>query len=158
MALNERAALRSTSWGLGQIMGFNAELVGYPDAMAMIAVFCNNENSQLMAIAAYCRRRGLGDELQRRDWSGFAHKYNGPGYRENQYDIKLARAYAKHSAPGGAIDIQLRAAQMLMMFAGYYRARIDGVDGPATQRALVAAMRDGIDVGVPVAGRPVGDS
>jgi hypothetical protein len=35
MRLDEEAALRSTSWGLGQTMGFNAGMVGYESAGAM---------------------------------------------------------------------------------------------------------------------------
>jgi hypothetical protein len=39
MQLDEEAALRSTSWGLGQTMGFNAGMVGYDSIDAMIADF-----------------------------------------------------------------------------------------------------------------------
>jgi hypothetical protein len=31
MALDEQAALRSASWGIGQIMGFNAKEAGFAD-------------------------------------------------------------------------------------------------------------------------------
>src|SRR5512144_179864 len=44
MRLDEEAALRSTSWGLGQIMGFNAGMVGYESARAMIADFLRGED------------------------------------------------------------------------------------------------------------------
>ena len=37
---------------------------------------------------------GLTPFLVRRDWAGFALRYNGEGYRANQYDIRLANAYA----------------------------------------------------------------
>lgn len=37
------------------------------------------------------------NELQRKDWAGFARGYNGPGYAKNRYDIKLANAYKKYS-------------------------------------------------------------
>lgn len=32
--------------------------------------------------------------LKSKDWAEFAYRYNGEGYAANQYDIKLAEAYA----------------------------------------------------------------
>src|SRR5512132_3768292 len=43
MRPDEEAALRSTSWGLGQTMGFNAGIVAYEIAAAMIADFLRGE-------------------------------------------------------------------------------------------------------------------
>jgi site-specific recombinase XerC len=33
--------------------------------------------------------------LHNNDWAGFAKRYNGPGYKKNKYDTKLASAYRK---------------------------------------------------------------
>lgn len=33
--------------------------------------------------------------LQAKDWAEFARRYNGPAYKENRYDEKLAKAYQK---------------------------------------------------------------
>ncbi len=41
---------------------------------------------------------GLGDELQRLDWAGFARRYNGPQYAKNAYDRKLDTAYRRFKA------------------------------------------------------------
>ena len=33
------------------------------------------------------------DALLGRKWDDFAHRYNGPAYKDNDYDTKLAKAY-----------------------------------------------------------------
>ncbi|MEG6992119.1 N-acetylmuramidase domain-containing protein, partial [Pseudomonas aeruginosa] len=35
--------------------------------------------------------------LKGRKWAEFARRYNGPAYARNLYDVKLERAYARHS-------------------------------------------------------------
>jgi len=95
MAINRDAALRSASWGLGQIMGFNAGLCGYSCAESMVIAFMDDEEAHLDAMVSFIIASGLDDELRRHDWRGFARGYNGPGYAKNAYHIKLARAYAK---------------------------------------------------------------
>ncbi len=148
MRIDRNAAMRSTSWGIGQIMGFNSTLVGYSDTDAMAADFANSEDAQLLAVAEFCRRRGLGDELREKRWADFAYVYNGPRHGQYNYAGKLAVAYERH-ANGPAIDMALRAAQVRLRFAKLYHARVDGIDGPATRAALAAAMIRGIDVGYP---------
>ena len=94
-AIDEDIALRSTSWGLGQIMGFNAGAAGYPSARAMVEAFAEDEERHLEAMIRFIIANGLDDELRRHDWAGFARGYNGSGYAKNQYDTKLAAAFAK---------------------------------------------------------------
>ncbi|MBL4709147.1 MAG: DUF3380 domain-containing protein [Flavobacteriales bacterium] len=36
--------------------------------------------------------------FKNKKWKIFAREYYGPGYKANKYDVKLAIAYAKHSA------------------------------------------------------------
>lgn len=95
MEIDKDAALRSTSWGMGQIMGFNAELAGYRTAELMVQAFSDDEENQLNAMMTFIISNGLDDELRNHDWKGFARGYNGPGYAKNRYDVKLAAAYAK---------------------------------------------------------------
>src|SRR5262245_55550212 len=45
IALKRDAALASTSWGLGQIMGFNAVAAGFADVEAMVRAMCNSEDA-----------------------------------------------------------------------------------------------------------------
>jgi hypothetical protein len=42
----------------------------------------------------FIKANNLIDEIQRRDWAGFAKVYNGPGYEIQKYDQILATNYA----------------------------------------------------------------
>lgn len=95
MAIDQEAALRSASWGLGQLMGFNAGAAGYPNAQLMVAHFIDDEEYHLAAMIRFIKDKGLDDELRRHDWKGFARGYNGPGFAKNGYDRKIAAAFAR---------------------------------------------------------------
>lgn len=90
-------ALRSVSWGLGQIMGNNHKMVGFDSAEDMVKNAMASEVNQLKQMAAFIKAAGLLDELQGKNWAGFAKGYNGPAYAANQYDAKLEAAYDKYS-------------------------------------------------------------
>jgi hypothetical protein len=92
---DEEAALRSASWGLGQIMGFNCKLAGYSTADGMAMHFLDDEDRHLRAMIRFIVNAGLDDELRRHDWKGFARGYNGAGFAKNGYDRKLAASFAK---------------------------------------------------------------
>lgn len=93
----EVAAL-STSWGLGQIMGFNHAACGYPTAVAMVRDFAKGETQQLEGMLNFISANpAMMRALQRRDWAAFAELYNGPKYAVNKYDAKLAAAYKRNS-------------------------------------------------------------
>ena len=94
-AIDEEAALLSTSWGLGQIMGSNFKLAGCASVHDMVMEACESEAGQVRQMAAFIKAAGLQDELAAKNWAGFAKGYNGPQYVQNQYDQKLAAAYAK---------------------------------------------------------------
>lgn len=95
IAINKDAALSSASWGKFQIMGYNWQLAGFATLDAFIAAMHIDEDQHLIAFVNFVKNRGLVDELQRKDWAGFAKGYNGSGYKENKYDEKLAAAYLK---------------------------------------------------------------
>lgn len=88
-------ALRSASWGLPQLMGFNFGMVGFSSAVEMVEKFKQDEEYQLEAMIRFIIAAGLDDELRNHNWAAFARGYNGPGFAKNQYDKKLASAYAK---------------------------------------------------------------
>lgn len=95
MVIDRPAALRATSWGLGQIMGSNARICGYDSAEAMVAAFCDDEENHLQAVMNFIVANGLDDELRRGDVRGFAAGYNGRSYERHGYHTKLAAAHAK---------------------------------------------------------------
>lgn len=93
--IDEPSALKSASWGKFQIMGFNFSLCGYGTLHEFIKAMYTSEDDHLLAFVGFVKSSGLADELQRKDWAAFAKKYNGPSYRINSYDTKLAEAYNK---------------------------------------------------------------
>lgn len=106
-AIDEDCALRATSWGMGQVMGFNCRDVGYSTASDMVEEFLTGEDAQIQAMADFIVHNHLDDELQRGDWKGFARGYNGPDYERNDYDGKLASKHASLAKkyPEGAIGM-----------------------------------------------------
>jgi len=97
MQLNRSAALMSASYGKFQIMGFNFQQCGFPNVESFYNAMKTGEGEQLKAFCEFVISRGLVRPLQSHAWATFARGYNGPAYRENQYDTKLATAYTKHS-------------------------------------------------------------
>lgn len=95
LEINETAALKSCSWGLGQILGSNHIAAGYATPQLMVERFCESEAEQLSAMIRFIKANKLDDDLRRHDWTGFARGYNGPQYAVHNYHGKLAAAYAK---------------------------------------------------------------
>ena len=91
--LDQELALKSASWGLGQMMGFNHNKAGYSSALTMVEGFKEDEENHLLAMVRFIIAAGLADELRRHDWKGFALGYNGKGFAKNKYDVKLAYAF-----------------------------------------------------------------
>jgi len=98
MAIEERAALRSCSWGLGQVMGFNHGLCGFTDVQSFVRAMLISEGAQLYAMARFIVSNDLHDNLRERDWSGFARGYNGSGFAKHGYHTKLKNAYEDRPA------------------------------------------------------------
>lgn len=96
--LDREAALKSASWGKFQIMGFNFAAAGFTTLQAFINAMYASEGAQLDAFIAFIKHEGLADELREQRWADFARRYNGPAYAANQYDTKLAKAFATFSA------------------------------------------------------------
>jgi hypothetical protein len=96
VAIHREAALKSASWGLFQIMGFNFKMCGCITIQEFINKMSESEDSQLELFVNYIISAKLDDELRNLQWAQFASKYNGPGYAKNKYDIKLATAYKKY--------------------------------------------------------------
>lgn len=91
--LDRAAAMKSASWGLGQVMGFNHKSAGYADVETFVRDMHLSEGKQLMAMFNFIKTNGLDRALIRRDWATFARGYNGESYRANAYDEKLRDSY-----------------------------------------------------------------
>jgi len=88
-------ALKSASWGLGQVMGFNFKVAGCDSIEQFIVEAFSGEAAQFGHMMNFIDNNNLMDELRRGDWRGFARGYNGPNYAQNNYHVKLANAAAK---------------------------------------------------------------
>jgi hypothetical protein len=128
-------ALKSASWGMGQVMGFNHNLAGFKSAAAMIQAMVRGEDAQLVAMAEFLKTNGLATLLQKRDWTRFAKRYNGMSYWRNHYDVKLAEQYQRF-ASGSVPNLEMRTAQVALLFLGYAPGKIDGIIGPRTRAAI----------------------
>lgn len=91
------SALESASWGIGQVMGYHWQALGYLSLQTFINAMYKDEASQLDAMCRYIKVNNLVNALKNKDWKAFARGYNGAAYAKNSYDIKLANAYKKWS-------------------------------------------------------------
>src|SRR5262245_13194834 len=101
--LDRAAAMQSASWGMFQIMGFNYALCGFSDVEAFATSQCSGADGQLESFARFIARDRFLIPLRTHNWAKFAEGYNGPAYAKNQYDKKLADAFAAFSAAAPAI-------------------------------------------------------
>lgn len=94
--INPLAAMKATSWGLGQIMGFNHEAAGYAAVEEMVNDFEESEYNQLVGMLRFIKAHPkMMLALESKDWATFAYHYNGPAYKNFDYDTKLEKAYER---------------------------------------------------------------
>ena len=140
MVLDRTAALESASWGLGQIMGYNAKSIGYPGVEAMVAAFKDGEDAQLAGTASFIAANPpLANAFKDGLWARVAFYYNGPKYAKNNYDTKLADNHTKYQTEEPNLD--LRAAQARLTYLGFSTKGVDGELGDFTASALTAFQR-----------------
>ena len=79
-ALAPEPALRSISMGAPQIMGFNHEAIGFPNAQAMFEAFSTSAHAQVIALFDFVKADPARlNALRSGDFAAFASSYNGPG-------------------------------------------------------------------------------
>lgn len=137
IACDRRVALESASWGLGQVMGFNAAAAGFRDAEDMVSQMMRSENEQILGMASFMRASGMHTALRRGDWTEFARRYNGPAFARNRYHEKLAAAHAG-LARKGLPDLDTRTVQLLLTYHGFNPGKVDGVVSGPTRAAIAA--------------------
>jgi hypothetical protein len=135
MNLDRPAALKSASWGIGQVMGFNHKAAGFTTVEALIDAMVQNETSQLLAMSGFIEDAGLDSALRKKDWEAFARGYNGKDFKKNEYDTRLAAAHAKCKILPP--DLRLRSAQAALVYVGLNPGPVDGVPGRLTRSALL---------------------
>ncbi len=153
--IDRKAALSSVSWGLGQVMGDHWNWLGYESVEALVTEARSSVSGQVRLMARFIEKSGLARKLNAHDWAGFARTYNGPAYRKNRYDKKMARAYRHHAATGrasrpaitrpqlqqGARGSAVRELQDTLTRAGI-ATTTDGIFGPETHAGVVRFQHD----------------
>ncbi len=96
LQMDKICAMNSTSFGLGQIMGFNNKAAGYATAEAMINDFMISEYNQLKGMLNFMKsNKKMFSALLTKDFATFAYYYNGSGYKKYNYDVRIKEAYDK---------------------------------------------------------------
>lgn len=95
MAFDPIPAMKSASWGLGQVMGFNYKVAGCNSVEQFVIEAHKGEYEQLRHMMNFIKNNHLLDDLQRKSWTSFAEGYNGSQQAVNSYDTKLAASYSR---------------------------------------------------------------
>ncbi len=92
--IDPAAAVKSTSWGSGQVLG--GKLLDIePDPEKAVEMFYNapKEMSYNLMVAWFKKNPGAITAANNLDFAGFAKIYNGPLFWQGQYDKKIRNAY-----------------------------------------------------------------
>lgn len=91
--INMKYANYAASWGMFQVMGFNYKTCGCKSIDEFVEKMCTSQEQQLLLALNFLKNSNLMVPLQKRQWATFAKGYNGPGFAQNKYHIKLQAAY-----------------------------------------------------------------
>lgn len=157
--INETAALRSASYGLGQILGSNHLACGHASVQDMVSAAMGSERAQLFQMVTLMRTWGMASMLTGKDftqpdaWRKAAAKWNGAGYATHNYHGRMAAAYAKHLKVGYVVPSTPTAAVLgagmkgeavrnwqtdLQAYGFKFASGIDGRFGPETVKHTCA--------------------
>ncbi len=148
-AFDKDAAYMSCSYGVGQVMGSHYKALGYSSVHNMVEDARSGFLGQVRIMAKFIKQNGLDKFLRALDWSAFARGYNGPNYKVNKYDTKMAAAYVKFGGTEtiavtnagflrlGSKGAGVRDLQAMLKLSGF-NVNIDGDFGPTTHEAVVA--------------------
>lgn len=165
MQIDETAALKAASWGLGQILGDNHVAAGYPSPQAMVKDFTLDEDNHLEAMIRFIKAKKLDRHIRSHAWAAFANGYNGPQYAKHNYHGRLAAAFAKWQrirdtpydpdAPEAAErvvdhgDPKIENVQRKLAAMGYFPGKFDGKWGTMLASAIGGFKNDYGVVGSP---------
>jgi hypothetical protein len=94
--LDADSAMKATSWGMFQIMGFNYKYAGFNNVAGFVDKMKETERAQLDAFIEFLDSAHLIAPLRDNNWRAFAKGYNGAGYEQNAYHIKLENAFDQY--------------------------------------------------------------
>nr|WP_245445170.1 N-acetylmuramidase domain-containing protein [Mesorhizobium soli] len=79
-------------------MGAHWAWLGFKSVDELVDLCRRDVAGQVVPMARYIDKAGLGASLRDKDWTAFARGYNGPSYRKNGYHTKIAAAFKRYSA------------------------------------------------------------
>lgn len=144
--IHSEAAAASTSWGWGQVMGFNYKMLGLTSPTD-VAQKADTVEGQTELVVGYLEETGLTPFMNNLPSKSSAERvakgYNGPAWRKNDYANKLIsnwkRAGTGSNEPAGKDTTALQNSLKLL---GYNPGAIDGINGSATRAAVREYQRD----------------
>ena len=152
--IDEAAALKSASYGVGQVMGENFGVAGWGSVQTFVLDMCESEDKQIEAMFNFIVGRGLLDEVQSKDFAGIERGYNGGG-QNGVYAARMRRYYEEEAGKPAAVSDPVRDAGIRLGSTGYrvealqrrllelgYAVKVDGDFGPSTRRAVIAFQGD----------------
>ena len=89
-------SIMSASFGAFQICGFNYKICGYQKVFDFYKDMWISEEGQLKALSRFLRGSGIVPYMKELNFEEIARRYNGEGYKQNEYDKKLEEAYLKY--------------------------------------------------------------
>lgn len=105
MKIDPEAALKSASWGLGQVMGENYKQVGFDNVFDMVNAACEDAENHLVMMVNFLVTNHIDDDMRTlaalkrpttpADCAPIVRVYNGSRYAENDYHTKFAKAHNK---------------------------------------------------------------
>ena len=95
--ISPKSASASASYGAFQICGFNYSMCGYNSSMEFLGNIWLGEKEQLDSFVKFIKSSGIAPYLKNHNWEEVAKRYNGPGYKSNSYDKKLAYSWSKYN-------------------------------------------------------------
>ena len=87
------AALKGTSWGSWQILGENAERIGFQNVLEMVKYMYRGEHAQMDCAIRFLRAKDAIEDLQRGDMARVFAVYNGA---DNVPEYSRRHADARH--------------------------------------------------------------
>lgn len=143
MQIDAEAALKATSMGIFQIMGFNHVDAGYLSARDMHSALIGNDDENMMAFTRTVQSWGLAPAFRGKDWMTIATKWNGNG-QARVYAAIIEKNYRKitgkktdevlrRGASGEAVIELQKALENLGFLSGN---QVDGDFGGVTENAV----------------------
>lgn len=137
----EELAAMATSFGMGQVMGFNHDLLGFKTALELVKWLAISEANQIEGIILFAKSKGILKPLIDGEFDVFANGYNGSGYKQNNYDIKLRDADRRWQVKlSGKTNVNIQPVS--------YETIDVGIKGKSVERVQEALNAIGLDVPV----------